>query len=266
MRAGRRRARRCSCRPVGALPELRLDLHDDVVLVQRRVHRRDLPLAEGVVERVVDRLRRDARGARRSRGRSTSDACRPWFCWSLLTSASSRQLAQRREHARRPLEQLRRVVALQRVLVLRGARRGRRCARPAPAAGRASRPGTCASLRRRRAMTWSARRPCAARSGFSDDEHARRCWSLPPPMNPIAVSTAGILLHDVDELRELLLHRLERGVLVGLDRAGQPARVLLREEALRDHRVEEDRRRHRRERDDQRQRLVAQHPARATRS
>src|SRR5439155_11032 len=50
---------------LGALPVLRGHLHHDVVLVERRVDRRDLALAEGVVERLVDHLRghADARGA-----------------------------------------------------------------------------------------------------------------------------------------------------------------------------------------------------------
>jgi hypothetical protein len=39
----------------GILLELRIDFQHHVVLVQLREHRRDLPLAEGVVERVVDR-------------------------------------------------------------------------------------------------------------------------------------------------------------------------------------------------------------------
>ena len=49
----------------GIALEVRLHLEDDVVLVQLREHRRDLPLAERVVERVVDHLRRDAEPRRR---------------------------------------------------------------------------------------------------------------------------------------------------------------------------------------------------------
>ena len=44
----------------GPVLELGIDLQDDVVLVQRRVHGRDDALAEGVVERVVDRGGQDA--------------------------------------------------------------------------------------------------------------------------------------------------------------------------------------------------------------
>ena len=49
----------------GALLERRLRLEHDAVLVQLREHGRDLPLAEGVVEGVVEHLRRDAQARRR---------------------------------------------------------------------------------------------------------------------------------------------------------------------------------------------------------
>ena len=51
-------------RAVRVLPELRVHFHHHVILIQRRVHRRDLALAEGVVERIVDRLRRDPESRR----------------------------------------------------------------------------------------------------------------------------------------------------------------------------------------------------------
>ena len=44
----------------GSCLELRLRFQNHVVLVELRVHRVDLALAEGVVERVVDGRRRDA--------------------------------------------------------------------------------------------------------------------------------------------------------------------------------------------------------------
>ena len=46
-----------------------IDLQHHVVLVQLREDGGDLALAEGVVERVVDGLRRECRGATRCRGR-----------------------------------------------------------------------------------------------------------------------------------------------------------------------------------------------------
>jgi hypothetical protein len=46
-------------------------------------------------------------------------------------------------------------------------------------------------------------------------------------------SDRRIVLHDRNELHELLLHELERDALVGLNTSNQPAGILLREEALR---------------------------------
>jgi hypothetical protein len=45
---------------VRMLPVLRRHFHDDAVLIHAGVHRRDLPLAERVVERLVDGAGRDA--------------------------------------------------------------------------------------------------------------------------------------------------------------------------------------------------------------
>ena len=50
--------------PFRVLPERRRGLHDHVVLVQLRVHRRDLTLAERVVERAIDRADRQAQPRR----------------------------------------------------------------------------------------------------------------------------------------------------------------------------------------------------------
>ncbi len=49
-----------------------------------------------------------------------------------------------------------------------------------------------------------------------------------------------ILADDLHHLRELAFHRLERRALVGLNAADQPARVLLRKEALRHDDVQPD--------------------------
>jgi hypothetical protein len=42
------------------LPELRINFHHHMVLVERSKHRRHLPLSERIVKRVIDQLRRDA--------------------------------------------------------------------------------------------------------------------------------------------------------------------------------------------------------------
>ena len=49
---------------VGGLPEFGRSFHHDVVLVERRVDRRDQTLREGVVQRGVDQLRRHAETGR----------------------------------------------------------------------------------------------------------------------------------------------------------------------------------------------------------
>ena len=67
-------ARRCWSSASRVLLVLGLHLEDDAVEVELREDRRHLPLAERVVERVVDRLRRDAqaRGGVAVDGRATS--------------------------------------------------------------------------------------------------------------------------------------------------------------------------------------------------
>ena len=50
---------------VGVQLKLRLALENNVVLIHLRVHRVDLPLAEGVIQSVIDGRRRDAQVARR---------------------------------------------------------------------------------------------------------------------------------------------------------------------------------------------------------
>ena len=88
--------------------ELRLDLEHDAVLVRLREDRRDQPLAERVVERVVDRRRRDAEPAR---GRAVDTRRRPaGRCpdRSLATSASCGSCCRRSTSLRHPRAQARR--------------------------------------------------------------------------------------------------------------------------------------------------------------
>ena len=49
--------------------EVLFDLHHDMVLIERFINRRDLPLTEGVVQRVIDRGQRDSQ----SRGSGAID-------------------------------------------------------------------------------------------------------------------------------------------------------------------------------------------------
>jgi hypothetical protein len=90
---------------------LRRGLHNDPVLVARRVDRRDDPLAECVVQRVVDLLG----GHAEPRGCRAVDR-QPGFEPALLLVGIDigqlRQLLQRRGDARLPLVELRQIVGL----------------------------------------------------------------------------------------------------------------------------------------------------------
>ena len=97
-------------------------LEHHMVLVQLREDGRDLPLAEGIVERVVDHLRRDAE-ARRGIAVDDERRLKPPVCWSEATSRSSCTVRSLSIEARRPGVQLVRVGCLQRVLILRTATR-----------------------------------------------------------------------------------------------------------------------------------------------
>ena len=102
------------------LAVLRLELEDDVVLVQLREDRRHLPLAEGAVERVVHRLRGDAE----ARGRVAIDRQIRAKAAVLLVRRDVLQLrrvAQRFEELPAPEIELRHVGVLEAVLILRAA-------------------------------------------------------------------------------------------------------------------------------------------------
>ncbi len=100
--------------------QIRQDLHDHVVGVELGEILRDLPLPEGVVERVVDLLRREAEAG----GLVAVDGQRQGRAARLLVGRHVAQLRQGPElveDLRRPVVQLVEVGVLQGVLVL-GAR------------------------------------------------------------------------------------------------------------------------------------------------
>src|SRR6266481_340713 len=105
-------------------------------------------------------------------------------------------------------------------------------------------PGTWASSPRNRRITRSAD-ILRSLNGLSDKN------TKPPLVCP----------PDRDELLELLPHQLKRNALVGLDAAVDPARILLREEALGDDRVEIEIGPDRREQDRQDEERVVERPA-----
>ena len=79
-----------SLQGVGIELELRLGLQNDVILVQLGVESVDLALPEGVVERVVDGLRRDAE----ARGGGAIDDQRLGLAVQLLVGDHVGQLGQ----------------------------------------------------------------------------------------------------------------------------------------------------------------------------
>ena len=95
-----------------------IHFHHDVVLIEAGVHGRDLALAEGVVERVVDVVHGEAQ----ARGGIAVDDEVRFQAMVLLVGGSIAQLGHRLhlvEQLRRPFVQIVQVVILQRVLVLR---------------------------------------------------------------------------------------------------------------------------------------------------
>ena len=100
------------------LLKLRCNFHHHVILVQRPVHRRDLPLSEGIVERIVEGLRRNSHPARRI----AVDHQFGLQSFVLLIRVLVAQFGQRphlREQSRGPCIKVVEVCALQSVLILR---------------------------------------------------------------------------------------------------------------------------------------------------
>ena len=123
--SGRRRSHEDLVERRGIALQRRQHLHDHVVADELGEILRDLPLAEGVVKRVVDQLRRDSV----SRRLVAVDLQRQRRAFGLLIGGDVAQLGQALqlgEDLRRPLIELLDVGALQRVLELRAAMRGRR--------------------------------------------------------------------------------------------------------------------------------------------
>ena len=100
--------------------KLRLTLQHNVVLIHLRIHRADLPLAEGVIERVIDGRRCDPK----SRGRNPVDHQRHSQPSGLLIGSDIlqfRQLLQLGDETIRPVIEFIGVGIFECVLVLRAA-------------------------------------------------------------------------------------------------------------------------------------------------
>ena len=79
----------------------------------------------------------------------------------------------------------------------------------------------------------------ALREGLERNEHLAGV-ALAAPCEADDVLDSRVLAHDVHKIVQLLLHGLKGNALVSLDETAQPARILLREESLRDVDVEID--------------------------
>ena len=101
---------------------LRIDLHYHVILVQARIDRRYLPLAERVVQRVVDVAGADAEARCGIAVDRDVRLERPLLLVGVDVR-EARVLLETLGEPRRPLAQVREVVALERVLVRRVRRR-----------------------------------------------------------------------------------------------------------------------------------------------
>ena len=171
----------------------------------------------------------------------TSVACRPRFCWSLLTSASTGDLPQSCRSNRRPVVQLVEIVALQRVLILRIARSAADADILRRPAGTASRPGISAELAAAAARSPASALHLALRERLQRDEHAGRVPPVPPP--PVNADDAVDRRIGLDACRR---SRVSIAASPETTCPGRPgwsptaAGVLLREEALGNDDVEID--------------------------
>src|SRR5215831_10042345 len=103
---------------IGILRKAGIHFHDDVILVQPRIHRRHLPLTEGIVQNVIDRLLSDTkpRGRLAVEGKIELKAAVLLIAVYIRKRWKSLQLV---EEFRRPFDQPCKVLAFKSVLVLR---------------------------------------------------------------------------------------------------------------------------------------------------
>ena len=214
----------------------RIHLHHHLILVERLVDGRDLPLAKGVVQQVVGVLDADAEARH---GIPVIDQVH-FGAIVLLIRVDVRQLRQRRQRfadLRLPLAQRRQVVGQQGVLIA-GVRL------PAADADILHRhqeqvgPGLVGQLFAQ-PVDHLLRRLVALVARLEGDKHH-------PAVDPRAAGKAGDVIHrrifanDLHKVLQLAAHRLEGDALVGLNAAHQHPGVLLREEGFRDRNVEPD--------------------------
>ena len=232
---------------VGALKESRFQPHHDPVLAERPVHHRHLPLPEGVVEGVVD-----LPGGDPEPGRGVAVNRQPHLESAVLLIGADvgqlRHRAHRPHELRAPFIQIGEVVAAEGELILRAAR----AAADPQILHRLHDHRRAGELRQLPAQPTDdlvGRHPVALLLRHEADEHPR-CVRAPPRGPAGRSSDPGhrrILLDGERELRQQPAHRLKRSVLIGVEGAGDPAGVLLREESLRHDDIHPHRQRNRRQ-------------------
>ena len=210
------------------LPVARRDLHDDVILVERVVDGRNLPLAEGVVEGVVD----GADGETEPHRRVTVDrevglkAAELLIGVDVLDDVAPHQ---RLGQLGRPGVELRRVVGEQRILI------GRVALPPAsPQIGdREHEEPRARDLRQLGAQS----RDDLVGGHLAFGIGLQRCVEeapicSPPPGKADDTGDSRVVLHHGLQLRELGLHRLKGDALIALNRADDETGVLNRKQAV----------------------------------
>ncbi len=244
--------------------ELRLHLEHDAVLARLREDGRDEALAERVVERVVDRRRRDAEPPR---GVAVDLHVR----LQALVLQVGRHLGQRGlvlqplDDPGHPLRELVRVRVLDAELVLRA--RHARLDRQVLHRLHVHRDADHVARLLLQAADDVARAVGPPRITATErlqvDQHAarvhRRVGAVDADERRDALDR-GVGEHDARQRLLALGHRGERHRLLRLGHRLDGARVLLGEEPLRDQQVEDHRERERGHRDDQRQALVGEDP------
>ena len=223
---------------------MRSHFHHHVVLIQRGIHDRHLPLAKRVIQRIVDEL-----GTQPEPGRSRPIEHDKGLLAPILLIAvhihNLRKRSQFRLHLRRPGVKFGEIHALQRILILR-------------ATGPATDPQILNGLQ----IGWSARhlrqfwtQPAnhlvGAEAAFFErlegDEHPPRIGRAGMAPAACEAGDAGdgrIALDDLYDFGEFLPHRLKRDILRRLDIAEQPAGILLGEKPFWHENVKIHRERH----------------------
>ena len=248
-----------------ALPELRRDLHDHVVLLRTEgiVDGRDLRLREAVPQRIVDLPLREPDSGR-AVPVDDQIGLEPSGLQVSVHIGDLREVLEREAQLLRPAAQLVQVVAEQRVLIFRvgGA--------PAAAAADVLRglqvggnPGDSCELGSQ-PLDDLVRRGAALRPGFErhTDAAARSAVSSEPAAAHRSHHALNrrILLDDARDLLQLALHQLKGRERIPANASPYLARVLLRKETLRNDDIQINVQADRRQQAEQHQPRVMQGP------